>query len=174
MNNPQRDDAVKRASSMRDKAMAIAMKRKEEYLGARVPKALKERVINKADEMGIPVSLLMRRLLEQSFPEAELDVDSSIGTSRVSGTARDDFDSAMKMNNGLTASAATEGKSLAQENDRFAGIIGWKSIEVNQDRSCERCKEPLPRGMEASLGFTSSDTGFVIVCQQCKTQLIQA
>ena len=148
MSSSYREDAVKRGSEMRDKAMAMAMKRKEEYLGARVPKALKERVISKADEMGIPVSLLMRRLLEQTFPE-------------------NDTNSVDLSNSAQSVEANTDQHS----SDRYAGIIGWKKIEVSQDRSCERCKEPLPKGIEASLGFTSSDAGYVILCQQCKLQL---
>ena len=156
MGNTQREDAMKRGSHMRDKAMAMAMKRKEEYLGARVPKALKDRVIKKAEDMNIPVSLLMRRLLEQSFPENGSDsLNSELDSFKEIIPSHSD-------------------KSVSQTTDKYAGIIGWKQIEVNQDRSCERCKEPLPRGLEASLGFTSSDAGYVIVCQQCKTQLIQS
>lgn len=141
---------MNRGSDMREKAMAIAMKRKEEYLGARVPKALKERVIKKADEMNIPVSLLIRRLLEQTFPEGsaapvKLDIDN------------------------VTEAAA---KPVSSPKEKYADIIGWKEIEVSQDRSCERCREPLPKGSMASLGFTSTDAGYVILCPTCKSQLM--
>ncbi|MDH3325647.1 MAG: hypothetical protein OEM38_02880 [Gammaproteobacteria bacterium] len=162
MGKTQREDAVKRASSMRDKAMAIAMKRKEEYLGARVPKALKERVINRADEMNVPVSLLIRRLLEESFPE------DGANSSKVSLGISGGVDSTFLDLAPVNAKASV----IEKEIDKYAGIIGWKQIEVNQDRSCERCKEPLPRGSQVSLGFTSSDAGYVIVCQQCKSQLV--
>ena len=167
MSNSYREDAVKRGSEMRDKAMAMAMKRKEEYLGARVPKALKERVINKADEMGIPVSLLMRRLLEQTFPEngsGSMDLGES-GSSNTFAVNEVGVSSTVSQ---------VDAKTGSQGADKYASIIGWKSIEVNQDRSCERCKEPLPRGDEALLGFNSSAAGFVIVCQQCKTQLSES
>ena len=132
---------------MREKAMSIAMKRKEEYLGARVPKALKERVIVKADEMGIPVSLLIRRILEEAFSD---NMDTSAATHTVD-----------------TSKPVVE----SPKQEKFSDIIGWKNMEVNLDRSCERCREPLPKGTVAELGFTSSDTGYVIVCHQCKTQL---
>lgn len=164
MNNAYRENAVKRGADMRDKAMAMAMKRKEEYLGARVPKALKERVINKADEMGIPVSTLMRQLLEQSFPEdGSLSGYSEQG---VSGAVGSSFSTEQKV--------VSQPAAKVDVVDVYAGIIAWKSIEVNQDRSCERCKEPLPRGSGASLGFTSSDGGYVIVCSSCKTQLCES
>lgn len=62
-----KQEAEKRARMARDQAMIMAAKRKEEYLGARVPKVLKEKVIARAEEMGIPVSLLVRRALEEVF-----------------------------------------------------------------------------------------------------------
>ena len=127
--------------------MATAMKRKEEYLGARVPKTLKDRVISKADEMNIPVSLLIRRVLEEAFSD---------------GTERQGEWTFLK-------SAQSENK--VNEVRRFADIIGWKSIEVNQDRSCERCREPLPKGSNVELGFSASDNGYVIVCHACKKEL---
>ncbi len=143
----RRDKTYNPGMEMREKAMSIAMKRKEEYLGARVPKALKERVIIKADEMGIPVSLLIRRVLEEAFSEGA-DKSSIVSTAATSMPIVD-----------------------TQKQEKFSDIIGWKNMEVNQDRSCERCREPLPKGTVAELGFNSSDTGYVIVCHQCKTQL---
>ncbi len=53
----------------RDKAVSVAMKRKEEYLGARVPKALRDRVLERAKKLGIPVSILIRNTLEKTFKE---------------------------------------------------------------------------------------------------------
>jgi len=143
----RRDKTYNPGMEMREKAMSIAMKRKEEYLGARVPKALKERVIIKADEMGIPVSLLIRRILEEAFSEG---VDT----------------------NAIASTVATSIPVVDNsKQEKFSDIIGWKNMEVNLDRSCERCREPLPKGTVAELGFTSSGTGYVIVCHQCKTQL---
>ena len=141
------DNARKQGDKMREKAMAMAMKRKEEYLGARVPKALKDRVIEKADEMNIPVSLLIRRVLEEAFSD---------------GSERQGEWAFLK---------PTDVESKSNKVDKLADIIGWKTMEVNQDRSCERCREPLPAGSEADLGFSASDNGYVIVCHTCKAQL---
>ena len=148
MGEMNRERAMSQGEKMRQKAMAAAMKRKEEYLGARVPKELKERVIEQAEQMNIPVSLLIRRVLEDAFSS-----DSS---------KQQDW-------SGIKTQPV---KKESNKTDRFADIIGWKSMEVNQDRSCERCREPLPKGSEAMLGFSSTDSGYVIVCRQCKMQLI--
>ncbi len=65
------EDTVRRARAARDRALRTAMRRKEEYLGARVPRGLKERVIARAAKEGIPVSLLIRQVLEAAFPEPD-------------------------------------------------------------------------------------------------------
>ena len=62
-----RKDITGRRSDRREKAMSIAVRRKEEYLGARVPKELRDKVIQKAKNMGIPVSILIRNILEDAF-----------------------------------------------------------------------------------------------------------
>ena len=66
-----RDAGLAQARLMRDKARATAMKRKEEYLGARVPRELRSKVIARAAELGIPVSILIRNILEQAFSTAD-------------------------------------------------------------------------------------------------------
>src|SRR3990172_12224513 len=58
---------VRQAGRMRERAVAQAMKRKEEYLGARVPRELKDRVLERAQELGIPASILIRQVLEEAF-----------------------------------------------------------------------------------------------------------
>jgi len=61
------EDTVRRARAARDRALRTAMRRKEEYLG--------ERVIARAAEEGIPVSLLIRQVLEAAFPEPTASVE---------------------------------------------------------------------------------------------------
>ncbi len=76
--------AIKQALAVRDRAMAAALKRKEEYLGARVPRELKQRVIERANELNIPVSLLIRRVLEEKFSVSETPAQAQ--------TSVEDFD----------------------------------------------------------------------------------
>ena len=69
MNSEQKNARTQanRASSMRAQAVAQAMRRKEEYLGARVPRELREKVIRRAQELAVPVSILIRNVLEDAF-----------------------------------------------------------------------------------------------------------
>ena len=63
------ESMMEQGARRREKAMSMAMRRKEEYLGARVPKELRDRVIQKAKEMGVPVSILIRNILEEAFKD---------------------------------------------------------------------------------------------------------
>jgi len=67
------------AHKQREKALSAALKRKEEFLGARVPKELRNRVIDRANALGIPVSILIRNILEDAF------VDSPQGSQHRTG-----------------------------------------------------------------------------------------
>lgn len=61
------DYARKQASAARERARETAVRRKEEFLGARVPKELRDQVIARARALGIPVSILIRNVLEEAF-----------------------------------------------------------------------------------------------------------
>jgi len=60
--------ARENARQIRKQAMQTVLKRKQDYLGARVPSELKQRVLDTAEELDIPVSLLIRQVLEAAFP----------------------------------------------------------------------------------------------------------
>lgn len=134
-----RDEAMAR----RDKAVAMAMKRKEEYLGARVPKELRDRVIQRAGEMGIPVSILMRNILEEAFK----------------GGASESWKEP------LVASVARKSPS-----ERFDEVLGWERIVLNKSVSCTNCGVQLAAGKEVTLGVGAAQP--VILCDACKSAIL--
>ncbi len=140
----QHDRAAKQAAAMRDHAIAVAMKRKEEYLGARVPKALKERIMARANELGMPISILIRRVLEDAFGA---DVSAEVGVAEPD---------------------ASVGQSASRD---YEDVIGWKEVELHRERVCDGCGEPIKARNLATMGFTQSDNNFVILCAACKDQL---
>ena len=138
-------DAVQQAENRRNKALSVAAKRKEEFLGARVPKVLKERVMARADELGIPVSLLIRKVLEEVFAD--------VGQAPLAEMA----DQLKSHRNG----GAETG---------FSAVLGWKSLELNRIHACDCCGKSLAAGTEAVMGVTP-DNGMMIICGACKEQL---
>lgn len=131
----------KQSRIMREQARTTAMKRKEEYLGARVPKDLREKVIAKADSLGIPVSILIRNILEEAFEGQRAGVD---GQAKPAGTA-------------APASRAV----------RFPQVIGWEKITLNKDMACAGCAKLLHGGNIATFGPGLSREDHVILCEKC-------
>lgn len=138
-------EAEKNADKMRKKALSAAAKRKEEFLGARVPKELKERVMARAEELGIPVSLLIRKVLEEVFLEA-----TQASLTDISGQLKSPLGSTQE--------------------SRLSAVLGWKSLELNRSHACDRCGQELLAGTEVVMGVTP-DNGMMIICSTCKEQL---
>lgn len=141
---------AQRASMMRQNAMNVAMKRKEEYLGARVPKALKEKVISRADELGIPVSLLLRKVLEEVFAEEQ---------------------TILKLD--LIKKEVTESRSEPKRSEPkfYADILGWKGIQLNKACVCDSCGVEMKSGKEVFMGIGPGQESPVL-CKPCKEKNI--
>ena len=137
------DYAARQARVMRGRAHEAAAKRKEQYLGARVPKELRNRVIARARSMGIPVSILIRNILEESFRG---DV-ASPGASTTAETA------------------ATGSESL------FPGVIGWKDIVLNKRIHCSKCRKVLVPRTPVTLGLGAQGEDHVILCEECSESI---
>lgn len=128
------------ARNMGERARREAMKRKEEYLGARVSRELRAKVIARADELGIPVSILIRNVLEQAFGE---------------DAAR-------------SAPPASAGPGASKAADRFARVIGWERIVLNRSMGCASCGTAIASGARATLGIAAPGEEHVILCAKCK------
>lgn len=125
----------------RDGAVSMAMRRKEEYLGARVPKELRDRVVEKAREMAIPVSILMRNILEDAF------------------------------NYGVYADNKNASSAPRADTDlvvgKFETVLGWGRIVLNKSVSCTGCGVELCAGKGVALGLGAAHP--VILCYTCKS-----
>lgn len=149
MQNSQKrrmDGPAEQARNARDRAFAVAMRRKEDYLGARVPKELKDRVIQRARELDLPVSLLIRKVLEDAFGADAAPAEDM-------------------------PAAAESPDGLASRNDRYHGVLVWEGVELNRAHNCDRCGVPMNQHESASMGFLAGSEGVVIVCNGCKGQI---
>lgn len=116
----------------RDRAFASAMKRKEEYLGARVPKELRDRVIAKAKEQGIPVSILIRNILEDAFSGVS---NESLSNKVVECSALDSVLAWDEISLNKRASCSKCGKKLAEGGAAFLGLGGVSPVVI-----CPSCR----------------------------------
>jgi len=142
-----RDSSMKHARTLRNNARASAMQRKEEYLGARVPKELRDKVIAKADMLGIPVSILIRNILEEAFKSSY---------------------SAVNQEPGVKGGKQGINTSNIHGDDIYPSVIGWEVMTLNRTMSCSNCGELLKPGTAITLGLASQGEDHVILCGKCK------
>lgn len=133
-----------RASSMRQQAMAMAAKRKQEYLGARVPKALREKMLMQAENLGIPVSILIRNILTEY-------VDN------LGDVAQINENRPLKERDSV----------VAEQQKRFDEVIGWERLQLNKEVICTGCSNQLSKGDEVVFGLVPGKN-HVILCKHCK------
>lgn len=132
--------ASRQAKMMRDKAREQARRRKEEYLGARVPRELKEKVIARANAMGIPVSILIRNILEEAFEKGQIP----------------------------SVEVVPQRDTAVQRAQRFPAIMGWEEITLNRDMACTSCGNKMHAGEVVTLGLPIPGEDHVILCPKCK------
>lgn len=132
----------------RDQAMAMAMRRKEDYLGARVPRWLKDKVMDRAKHAGVPVSILIRNILEEAFRED-----------------RDDRPMRSPASADIKADARPTGAK------HFPTVIGWEQIKLNRNMACSGCGRHLSAGARVSLGLVGPGEEHVILCGLCEELL---
>jgi hypothetical protein len=142
-----RNRAMRRGAEGRNRARNQALKRKEEYLGARVPKELRDKVIRRADALGMQVSILIRSILEQATRSWEADE---------AGTSRGPTDAVGNR------SASTVGA------EQFPEVLGWEEIKLNKSVNCGVCSIRLEPGSIVTLGLAGPGEEHVVLCQRCK------
>jgi hypothetical protein len=142
-----RNHGPSRGRDLRERAVATAMKRKEEYLGARVPKELRDRVIQKADALGMPVSILIRNILEEAIRSW------GKATSPAAGAVSDD---------------GSRHADMAPAPIRFPNVLGWEEIRLNKSVNCGICGICLEPGASVTLGLAGPGEEHVVLCQRCK------
>lgn len=126
---------------MRERALSMAMKRKEEYLGARVPRELRDRVLQRSKDLGIPVSILIRNILEEAFKESSEAAMVAAGQEAVE-TGKD---------------------------ERFLAVLGWEKIVLNRNVVCSGCSISLHAGQSVTLGLGAGEP--IVLCDKCKSRI---
>lgn len=133
---------------VRGRAMAMAMKRKEDYLGARVPRWLKDKVMARAQDTGVPVSILIRNILEEAF--------------------REDRDRTQLR---FPPRADTKADAHLTGATRFPAVIGWEQIKLNRTMVCSGCGKRMNAGDRVSLGVVGPGEEHVILCGLCEESI---
>jgi hypothetical protein len=126
---------------------------KERVLHTRVPEALEREIKALADSLRLPVSSLVRNILEDSM--RALEAAASRGLSEVQ----------TMIEQSLRARSSKERPPV-----EFADVIGWQSLTLNQPATCARCRADLSAGDAAHLGVRERPGPRLLICPRCLPQ----
>jgi hypothetical protein len=124
--------------------------RKERVLHTRVPEKLENELKERAVELGVSVSNLVRNVLTHAF-----------------GLAGD------VVADGARVARAATGQPRAAAPAAPAGdVIGWQQLVLQKNAVCNDCNDILPRGRDAAIAITEGGSGpRPILCLRCLEEL---
>lgn len=121
--------------------------RKERVLHTRVPEKLEHELKERAAELGVSVSNLVRNVLTHAF--------GLVGDVVADGAR--------------VARAATGGPRppAAPIEPAGADVIGWQQLVLQKNAVCHECNDLLPRGSDAAIAITEGQGPRPIQCLRC-------
>ena len=121
--------------------------RKERVLHTRVPEKLEHELKERAAELGVSVSNLVRNVLTHAF--------GLVGDVVADGAR--------------VARAATGGPRppAAPIEPAGADVIGWQQLVLQKNAVCHECNALLPRGSDAAIAITEGQGPRPIQCLRC-------
>jgi hypothetical protein len=125
--------------------------RKERVIHTRVPESLEAELRERAQDLGISVSNLVRNVLGHAFGLVGDVVADSHAIARAARGAR-------------------EARDDKPAEPSFDDVLGWQQVALAKNAVCARCNAILARGSDASLGITERSAR-VVVCILCMEEL---
>jgi hypothetical protein len=130
----------------------MADERKEKVIHTRIPAALEEQIKRLADHLRVPVSNVVRNMLEDALEAARRMRDRA---GAIAGGA---------------PAPAPEQAPMPAAKSPLELVFAWQEITLNVATTCARCEQPLVAGDEAYLGLSDVPTPRVFSCSDCLPQ----
>jgi hypothetical protein len=140
--------------------------RKERVLHTRISDDLAEDIRRVAEDLRVPVSNLVRNVLEEAFSVVETVTDN------VGDLIEDVVDEAerararMRQRRARSEPPETQ-EAAAPTRSEFAEVLGWQPLILNRHQICADCEEPLERGERAYLGVFAAGPSPHFLCPDC-------
>jgi len=151
--------------------------RKEHVLHTRVSEPLADDIRRMAEDLRVPVSNLVRNVLEEAFSVVEA-VSENVGDliddvvdeaertrDRIRHRRRNAHDREHRRSRRRSECGAFEGTAVDRE--PFPQVVGWQPLILNQPKSCSDCEEPIERGERGFAGMTGTGPGEIYLCRDC-------
>ena len=130
--------------------------RKERVLHTRISQQLAQDIGRMAEDLRVPVSNLVRNVLEEVFSVVETVTDN------VGELIEDVMDEAGRARR---RGAPTPGEEAPRE--PAPDVLGWQELILARAGSCSDCAAPLARGARAYAGVTASGASSRFLCADC-------
>ncbi len=134
---------------------------KDRVLQARIPEQLDDELRDRAEQLGLSVSTIVRNVLLHTFDLVE-------------GVVTDSSQIARALTGREAVSATSEAALLAPpavEPATATSVIGWQEAILNKNGVCEECNAILPMGERAAIGVPTGPHA-VLLCLECLGGLI--
>ncbi len=135
---------------MAEKSKRTRKTKKDRVLQARIPEQLDEELRDRAEDLGLSVSTVVRNVLLHTFNLVEGVVSDSAQIARVI--------------QGRPASPAPA------SGDGHTAVIGWQETILNRNGVCEQCNTVLTKGESAAVGLPIQARP-VLLCTACLAAL---
>lgn len=127
--------------------------KKERVLHTRVPAVLERELKRFADNLRVPVSNLVRTILEDALSVADA------ATENVEERLRRAAQHLEKEREKL---------KKRMEHDPLSGVVAFQEVTLAVQAACAKCAKTLPRGARAHLGIGDGPGERVFVCENCR------
>ena len=140
--------------------------RKERVLHTRIPESLDEAIRQKAQDLGVSVSNLVRNVLANSVGV----VEGLMGDGQT--LVRRARQRAQGQGPGTPTASGVQVGFVSPVVDVEPVVLGWQEATLNVNAVCDQCNAILPRGTRAAIAITEpSHTPRAIRCLRCLQEL---
>jgi hypothetical protein len=129
--------------------------KKERVIHTRVPESLEAHLRERAQELGMSVSNLVRNVIGHAFG---LVGDVAADSQAIAKAARGEKAKAS------AAAAATPAMTPVMTID---DVIGWQEVVLAKNAVCAKCNAILPKGKDAAIGAGTT----IVICESCLKEL---
>lgn len=150
--------------------------RKQRVLHTRISEPLAEDIRRMAEDLRVPVSNLVRNVLEEAFSVVEVVTDN-VGdliddvaeeAERTRERIRSRRGPRRRRRRDARSAAPTDGPAgPTPERAPFPEVVGWQPLILNQSRSCADCEEPIEAGERGFAGLSEGGLSGVYLCSDC-------
>ena len=118
---------------------------KDRVLQARVSQSLYKDLVDQARRFRVPVSNLVRNILEDSTRMVENLVDNSLEIADV-----------------------LSGKTTEED---LSSVLGWQPMTANRQLACSKCRERIQKDHQAFMSVGTPDGRTFVLCEKCKGEI---